>query len=179
VPEQNLALRKTRDGRFVARPPAQAIAMLNRLIMSEMETEHYFTLVLADVDLETGRVILSQAGHPHPALQRADGTVEFIGAGGLPVGLIDGAEFEQFEVQMGPGDRLLIHSDGVIECARQSGALLQEEGLAAILRDLRQTRGMALLESLIWKLSEFAGDAEFTDDISGVLLEFKGSGFPG
>ncbi|MBD11225.1 SpoIIE family protein phosphatase [uncultured Roseovarius sp.] len=179
VPEQNLALRKTRDGRFVARPPAQAIAMLNRLIMSEMETEHYFTLVLADVDLESGRVILSQAGHPHPAVQRADGTVEFIGAGGLPVGLIDGAEFEQFEVQMGPGDRLLIHSDGVIECAGQTGALLQEEGLAAILRELRQTRGMALLESLVWKLSEFAGDAEFNDDISGVLLEFKGSGFPG
>ncbi|MBW4973107.1 SpoIIE family protein phosphatase [Roseovarius mucosus] len=179
VPEQNLALRKTRDGRFVARPPAQAIAMLNRLIMSEMETEHYFTLVLADVDLESGRVILSQAGHPHPALQRADGTVEFVGAGGLPVGLIDGAEFEQFEVQMGPGDRLLIHSDGVIECAGQTGALLQEEGLAHILRDLRQTRGMALLESLIWKLSDFAGDADFDDDISGVLLEFKGSAFPG
>ena len=179
VPEQNLALRKTRDGRFVARPPAQAIAMLNRLIMSEMETEHYFTLVLADVDLESGLVILSQAGHPHPALQRADGTVEFVGAGGLPVGLIDGAEFEQFEVQMAPGDRLLIHSDGVIECAGQTGALLQEEGLAHILRDLRQTRGMALLESLIWKLSDFAGDADFDDDISGVLLEFKGSAFPG
>jgi len=179
VPEQNLALRKTRDGRFVARPPAEAIAMLNRLIMSEMETEHYFTLVLADVDLETGRVILSQAGHPHPALQRADGTVEFIGSGGLPVGLIDGAEFQQFEVMMAPGDRLLIHSDGVIECSGRSGDLLHDEGLARILRDLRQTRGMAFLESLLWKLSEFAGDSDFNDDISAVLLEFKGSPFPG
>ncbi len=153
--------------------------MLNRLIMSEMETEHYFTLVLADVDLETGRVILSQAGHPHPALQRADGTVEFIGSGGLPVGLIDGAEFQQFEVMMAPGDRLLIHSDGVIECSGRSGDLLHDEGLARILRDLRQTRGMAFLESLLWKLSEFAGDSDFNDDISAVLLEFKGSPFPG
>lgn len=179
VPEQNLALRKTADGCFVARPPSEVIANLNRLIMSEMETEHYFTLLLADVDLASGKVIMAQAGHPYPALQRANGQVEFVGLGGLPVGLIDGAEYQQFEVTMAPGDRLLIHSDGIIECADTSGALLDDMGLASILRDLRQTRGMACLESLIWKLSEFAGDADFADDVSAVLLEFKPSLFPG
>lgn len=179
VPEQNLALRKTRDGRFVARAPAQAVAMLNRLIMSEMETEHYFTFLLADVDLRSGRVTLAQAGHPHPAIQRADGRVEFVGSGGLPVGLIDSAEFQQFEVQMAPGDRLLIHSDGVTECAGRSGRLLDDSGLSGIMRDLRQTRGPSFLDSLLWKLSNFVGDRDFDDDISAVLLEFKPAPFPG
>lgn len=179
VPEQNLALRKTASGEFVARPPFEVIANLNRLIMSEMETEHYFTLLLAEVDLASGKVIMAQAGHPYPALQRANGQVEFVGRGGLPVGLIDGAEYQQFEVTMAPGDRLLIHSDGIIECAGTSGGLLDDSGLADILRDLRQTRGMACLESLIWKLSEFAGDADFADDVSAVLLEFKPNLFPG
>jgi len=179
VPEQNLALQKTRGGGFAPRPPAEAIAMLNRVIMSEMETEHYFTIALADVDLMSGHVIIAQAGHPYPALQRAGGAVEFIGQGGLPVGLIDAAEFQQFEVTMAPGDRLLIHSDGVTECAARNGALLDEAGLARILRDLRQTRGPAFLESLIWKLSDFAGDADFQDDISAVLLEFRPDPMPG
>ena len=179
VPEQNLALQKTRGGGFAPRPPAEAIAMLNRVIMSEMETEHYFTIALADVDLMSGHVIIAQAGHPYPALQRAGGAVEFIGQGGLPVGLIDAAEFQQFEVTMTPGDRLLIHSDGVTECAARNGALLDEAGLARILRDLRQTRGPAFLESLIWKLSDFAGDADFQDDISAVLLEFRPDPMPG
>ncbi len=179
VPEQNLALQKTRGGGFAPRPPAEAIAMLNRVIMSEMETEHYFTIALADVDLMRGHAIIAQAGHPYPALQRAGGTVEFIGQGGLPVGLIDAAEFQQFEVTMAPGDRLLIHSDGVTECAARDGALLDEAGLARILRDLRQTRGPAFLESLIWKLSDFAGDADFQDDISAVLLEFRPDPMPG
>ena len=173
VPEQNLALQKTRVGGFAPRPPAEAIAMLNRVIMSEMETEHYFTIALADVDLQSGQVIIAQAGHPYPALQRATGAVEFIGQGGLPVGLIDAAEFQQFEVTMAPGDRLLIHSDGVTECATRDGTLLDEDGLSRILRDLRQTRGRAFLESLIWRLSDFAGDADFQDDISAVLLEFR------
>ena len=179
VPEQNLALQKTRGGGFAPRPPAEAIAMLNRVIMSEMETEHYFTIALADVDLMRGHAIIAQAGHPYPALQRAGGTVEFIGQGGLPVWLIDAAEFQQFEVTMAPGDRLLIHSDGVTECAARDGALLDEAGLARILRDLRQTRGPAFLESLIWKLSDFAGDADFQDDISAVLLEFRPDPMPG
>lgn len=173
VPEQNLALRKTRGGNFVPRAPAQAIALLNRLIMSEMETEHYLTLLLADVDLRSGRATLAQAGHPHPAIQRADGTVEFVGSGGLPVGLIGDAEFQQFEVQLAPGDRLLIHSDGVTECADGAGRMLDDQGLSDILRDLRQTSGPAFLDSLMWKLSAFAGDHGFDDDISAILLEFK------
>ena len=74
---------------------------------------------------------------------------------------------------MKPGDRLMIHSDGVVECADLDGALLDDSGLTRILKDLRQTRGMACLESVIWKLSEFAGDQDFADDVSAILLEFK------
>lgn len=179
APEQNLALRKTENGSFTARPPAEVLGLLNRLIMSEMQTEHYFTIALADADLETGKVILAQAGHPHPALQRADGRVEFIGQGGLPVGLFDDARFDQVEISMASGDRLLLYSDGVTECAAPDGHLLDDAGLAAILHALRQTRGMAVLESLMWKLSDFAGDADFNDDISAVLLEFRSGPGPG
>ena len=175
APDQNVALRKIENGDYEPRPPSETIATLNRLILSEMETELYFTLLLADVNLETGKVIMAQAGHPYPALQRANGRVEFLGTGGLPVGLIDGAQYEQFEIAMNAGDRLMIHSDGVVECADPTGALLDDVGLGSILHDLRQTHGMACLESLIWKLADFAGDDDFTDDVSAVLLEFKPS----
>lgn len=174
-PDQNIALERAADGALRPRPPAVTVAALNQLILSDLETEHYFTLLLADVDLETGRVVMAQAGHPYPALQRANGTVEFIGPGGLPVGLIEGATYQQFETDLRPGDRLLIHSDGVVECADPAGRLLDDGGLAGILADLRQTRGMACLESLVWKLADFAGDDRFADDVSAVLLEFNPS----
>lgn len=172
-PEQNVALERNASGDFVPRPPAETIKILNQLFLSEIETELYFTMVLADVDLETGRVSMAQAGHPHPVVQRASGAVEVLGRGGLPVGLIDGAEYDQFDVSMGPGDRLMICSDGVVECADDAGNLLGDDGFAAMLAELRQTRGTACLESIIWKLSNFAGDEDFTDDVSAVLLEFK------
>lgn len=173
APEQNIALRRLSDGRYAPRSPGQTIAALNDLFLSEMETEHYFTLLLADVDLATGRVAMAQAGHPYPAVQRANGTVETVGCGGLPVGLIPGAEFEEFEVWLAPGDRLMIHSDGVTECAAPDGTLLDDRGLARMLRELRGARAMACLESLVWKLADFAGDDGFTDDVSAILLEIK------
>lgn len=172
-PEQNIALMRDAGGDFIPRPPAETLAALNSRVLSDMQTEHYCTILLADVNLETGQVVMAQAGHPYPAVQRAGGRVEFVGAGGYPVGLIDGAEYEQFEIRLAPGDRLMIHSDGVVECADRRGAPLGEAGLSRILGELDRTHGMAALESLVWKLTAYSGDQDFADDVSAVLLEFK------
>ena len=175
APDQNVALKRTSSGRYVPRPPAETLAMLNQLILNEIETEHYFTMLLADVYLDTGKIVMAQAGHPYPALQRADGQVEMIGVGGLPVGLIEGANYDEFEVTLSAGDRLMVHSDGIVECADPQGKLFGDEGVADMLGQLRQTHSMACLESIVWKLTEFAGDQDFGDDVSAVLLEFKPS----
>ena len=170
----NVALKKTPDGKVEPRSPAEAITKLNSLVLEEMETEHYFTLLLGILNLETGEMVASQAGHPHPAIQRANGSVEFIGYGGLPVGLIPGAEFEDFECRLSPGDRMLILSDGVTECPNPAGDLFDDDGLEAFLRAHPDVSGAKLLETLVWELARFADDEDFPDDVSGVLLEFSG-----
>lgn len=169
----NVALRQSADGGVEPRPPAEAISNLNNLVLQEMETEHYFTLLLAIVDLQSGHVIASQAGHPYPAIQRADGTIEFVGAGGLPVGLIPGAQYEEFEFTLSKGDRVLILSDGVTECPNPAGSLLDDAGLAKIMRKNAGIKGTAFLEALLWDLTGFAGEIDFPDDVSGVLFEQK------
>ena len=172
APEHNIAMRKTSDGRYVPRPPARAVEMLNRMVLDEMATEHYFTLLLADVDIRDGTVRFAQAGHPHPVIQRRDGRVEPAGTGGLPVGLIPGATFEQSQIALGPGERMLIQSDGITECAAPDGSLLNDEGLMDMLAGMRGTAGSDLLATLMTRLSDYCGHTELTDDISAVLLEF-------
>lgn len=170
--KQNMALAQDAHGHVRVRPPEEVAEHLNGLLLDEIETDHYFTLLLAIVDLETGHVRFTQAGHPHPMVQRASGQIEVVGPGGLPVGLIPGATFEGAEVQLAPGDRLLIASDGLTECADRSGVQLGEDGLHDMLHQNQDVRGLALLDSMLTGLEAYTGGGGFADDVSAVLLEF-------
>ena len=139
-----------------------------------METEHYFTLLLADVNLVTGEMVWAQAGHPFPAVQRADGSVEQKGTGGFLVGLLPNVTFEQYQINLNKGDRVLILSDGVTECPSSDGGMFGEEGLEELMHDLRDTKGAAFFDALIWNLTCFAESDDFPDDVSGILFEFSG-----
>ncbi|MCB2137068.1 MAG: SpoIIE family protein phosphatase [Rhodobacteraceae bacterium] len=172
-PEQNLALVQTHSGSYDARAPEELAKMLNQMILREMQTETYLTLAYAELDLATGDVALVQAGHPHPAVQRANGAVEFLGAGGMPIGLIEAATYERVETRLAPGDRLLLMSDGVTEAENASGAQLGEDGLAILMDRCGGSAGPDYLETLIWHLSEFSA-GEFLDDVSAALVEFQG-----
>tara|TARA_R110000751_G_scaffold148620_1_gene253430 strand:- start:501 stop:1787 length:1287 start_codon:yes stop_codon:yes gene_type:complete len=173
APEQNVALEPLGDGSYRTRPPLAVMQTINNLVLNEMDTEHYFTMLLADVDLSTGKVALAQAGHPHPVVQRRSGQIETVGPGGFPVGLVHDAQFSQFDVQLHRGDRLLLCSDGVTECPNVDAELLDEAGLETIMADLHGIKGPAFFEALVWKLSEFAGNQDFPDDVSGVLFEYQ------
>ncbi|WP_315900453.1 PP2C family protein-serine/threonine phosphatase [Maritimibacter alkaliphilus] len=174
TPDQNVALAPAPGGGYCPRPPDEVAARLNRLMLEEMETEHYVTLLLAFADMTTGRVHMVQAGHPHPLVQRRSGRVETVGQGGLPVGLLAGARYESVEVRLQPGDRLVIPSDGITECPDAAGRLLGEAGLARMLRGLRGLGGTAVLESLLWMLGEHNVQRDFPDDVSAVLLDYTG-----
>jgi sigma-B regulation protein RsbU (phosphoserine phosphatase) len=171
APEQNIALVTGPGGQRDGRPPEQVAQALNRLLLDDIQTEQYLTLLYADVDLLTGETALVQAGHPHPAVQRANGTVEFIGAGGLPVGLIAGARYDRVTLSLAPGDRLLLMSDGITECVDAVGNQLGEAGLADLATANAALGGMTFLNSIVRGLHVFAGAPDFADDISAVLLE--------
>ena len=174
APDQNVALRKNAQGQYVPRRPDEVVADLNDLVLDEMETEHYFTLLLCFVELETGEIVMSQAGHPHPAVQRATGEIEQTGTGGFPVGLLSGVGFERFSLTLNRGDRILILSDGVTECPSPDAGMLGEEGLTKLMHEMADLRGPAFLEALIWRLAEFNGGEDFPDDVSAILFEYQG-----
>ncbi len=173
-PDGNLALIVGGEAAIDAWPPELVAARLNRLVLEVMQVDQYFTCVYADADLHTGRVHMVQAGHPHPVILSPDGSSRRVGNGGLPVGLIPGAQYLRIEVQLQAGERLLLMSDGFTECRDPAGAELGEEGLVAIAQRHADLEGEKLLDALLWEVEGYTGGDELADDLSAVLFEFRG-----
>ncbi len=173
-PGTNVALERSGDGIYML-PPSEICRRLNAMFMAEVDTEHYFTIAIADIDLRTRTVTICQAGHPHPALISAGGEVSFVGHGGFPIGLIEDAQYDDFEIRLGPGERVLLYSDGFTECPDPDGGQLDEDGLAALIARHNGERGDRLLAALRWELGMMVDDRDLPDDVSAALIEFQDS----
>lgn len=171
--EENLALERQGEG-FEFLPPRLMAERLNARMVAQQGVTEYLTLAYAHVQQDTGIARFVQAGHPPPLLLRRDGEAAFIGSGGLPIGLIEGARFEDHEVALEPGDRLLLYTDGFTEAVLPDGTMLDGDGLLALVRSIPEDRkGPAFLDALHDVLREKLGDgAEFDDDLSAALLEY-------
>ncbi len=173
-PEQNIALEQRFDRFYAMREPSLTARMLNQRLAADPGVEEYLTMGYVAADLATGRIRLVQAGHSPALLLRANGESEFIGDGGLPIGLVDDVSYDQHEFRMRSGDLLLLYSDGFTEAVMNSGEMLGEEGLAEMFKESAANgSGPELMEDMFWRLtSKMENSDKLGDDVSAALLEF-------
>ncbi|EYD76382.1 response regulator [Rubellimicrobium mesophilum DSM 19309] len=147
---------------------AEAIATLN-----DDWPEHlpYFTVIMGELRPEEGRGCLVQAGHPPPLLLRHSGVVEMIGDGGLPIGVMRGATFDVVAFGFGPGDRLLVYSDGLSEAENPSGQPFTEERLLDLVRRNLRLPTADLLSEVARTVQDWRGSASAEDDMTLLVLE--------
>lgn len=158
------AVLKRRSGETLA----ETVARIN---LDWPEHLPFFTMVLGELNPESGQGVLIQAGHPPPILLRSTGEVEQIGDGGLPVGVISGATYEEVRFSFGLGDRLIVYSDGVTETENPEGQAFSEERLLDSVRNLGRMPTDNLLSHLIEELRLWRSLESFEDDVTVLILE--------
>ena len=145
---------------------------INRALCGNRALRTFVTFFYAVIDTITRTLTFSNAGHNPPILVRADGSVERLSVGGLVLGVRQSALYEQREMRIVAGDRLVLFTDGLTEAENAAGVDFGDERLVETVVSYRDQPAGALLEQVFAKVREFTG-GRFTDDATLITIAIR------
>jgi serine phosphatase RsbU (regulator of sigma subunit) len=148
--------------------PEDFLAAANEVVVDEIETGKFITMIYVLFDPATGAVASASAGHPAARLVSAGGEVGELKGRGLALGIEPDQEYEAARDELAPGTTVVLYTDGVIE-ARRDGELYGEERLDDLLRRRAGLGSQELAEAVLADCRSFAG-GELSDDCAVVCL---------
>jgi serine phosphatase RsbU (regulator of sigma subunit) len=150
------------------------VIRLNRYACAHsLEGRRFTTAVLSDYDPETRNMNYVNAGHNAPILRRANGGIEKLEAGGLPLGIRANAEFEIGAIDLKPGDALIYYTDGVVEAFNEAGNEFGEARWLEAIRTLPDGNAQQSLQFLMQHVDEYVGSTRQSDDITCLVFRCK------
>jgi len=150
-------------------PPAHLCARVNRAALPHVGADRFITFFYGLLDASTRRLAYVNAGHNPPFLVHRDGSYSRLRDGGPVLALVPNWECQTGTVELAPGDRLILFTDGITESTDAQGEEFQEERLIAMVTALRHFRPDVIREEIIAALREFNGE-QWNDDATLLVM---------
>jgi len=148
------------------RDPVVLSGHLNEFLIKSVEMGKFVTSFLAFADSRAGTLDYVNAGHNPPLLLRADGSHASLEAGGLMFGVLPGAPYEAGHTTFGPGDLLVLYTDGVTEGANRAQEQWGDERLLDTVRRGVSRPCGGLVREVTEAVRTFEGEAGPADDVT-------------
>jgi PAS domain S-box-containing protein len=156
------------------RDPAKAIFDANNIITADSKSGMFVTLFFGTLREEDRSLTYVNAGHNPPVVYRSrDGALEELMPTGIVLGAVENREFFSRTITIGPGDVVVMYTDGVTEAINAREELFGEERLGAIIRNNAHRSSREILDQILHGVQEFTGDMPQFDDIT--LLVIRGT----
>jgi phosphoserine phosphatase RsbU/P len=156
------------------RRPAQVAAELNRRFRAGENGGLYLTMILCVLDITTGQLHLTAAGHPAPLILRGGDLVSLPPTGGFPIAMLDVAHYDEHCIQLQPSDRVCLFSDGVPDQTGQDGDPFGADRLREALVRRQAVPADHVVADVVAELTAWAGPGSFEDDVSLVVIDWAG-----
>ena len=151
----------------------KVLELVNHQLCEGNEESFFVTAWLGILNIQTGLVEYANAGHNPPIHLHGDTGTYVAGDTGLVLAAMDGMTYTKEQLQLEPGDRILLYTDGVTESVTGDMRAYGEERLLDM---VKETRGICPQEAVVFikkDIEEFVGEAEQFDDITMLLLELE------
>jgi serine phosphatase RsbU (regulator of sigma subunit) len=155
--------------------PAEILTATNRAICENNPQDMFVTVWLGVLELSTGNLTAVNAGHEYPAVKRADGRFEVIKTKhSLFIGGMDDVTYKEYELDLKPGDKIFVYTDGLPEATDSAGEMLGMDRMTDALNEYLDEKPRPLIEGMRESVNKFVKDAEQFDDITMMCLEYNG-----
>jgi len=151
--------------------PADALRRTNRILVDELHTALFITALVGRLDVGTGRVSIANAGHEPPLLIPGDGgPITTIEGGGPMLGMFSPLDLTEIEVELRPGDKLLLYTDGVTDALTSTGQRFGKERMIATVDAARAGSAHDIVQTLSAAVSGFCEGVVPADDVTIVAV---------
>jgi len=148
---------------------AEKITRLNKATTAHTPDNRFITFFMTVADPATGELVFTNAGHNPPVLVRAKGGFDLLGGGGMILGILPMAQYEEFRIKMEHGDTLVLFSDGVTEAVNPSDEDFGEQRLADLVASMKGRSAHEIMEAVHTEVARFTQGAPPADDITVVV----------
>jgi phosphoserine phosphatase RsbU/P len=155
--------------------PGEILARLNAEICRDNESCMFVTLFCAILNIRTGQVDYSNGGHNPPYYLHHGGVSPLENAGGRALGVVEQSPYLSGRVVLGPGEALLLYTDGITEAMDSSETLYSDRRLERFLATNRSSSPRQIIGDLVSDVKHFAGGAPQSDDITVLALLYFGT----
>jgi sigma-B regulation protein RsbU (phosphoserine phosphatase) len=149
--------------------PEELCERVNTILCGHISEGRFISFFYCVVDSEVGSLTYANAGHFPPALIKADGTLIRLTSGGPVLGVLPAGTYESGSVGFGPGDRLILYTDGITEARSDTDEEFGDDRLLSMALEHRACSAPALQARLVDAVATFTG-RRFTDDATLIVL---------
>lgn len=151
--------------------PAPTLARANTIIYGDTASDLFVTVFYALWHSATRTLTYANGGHNPPLLIRADGSAELLTGHGIALGVLQHISFDQQQVELAPGDTLIMYTDGVTEAVNEAYAEFGLRRLQLVAQANHTLPAAGIADAITDALRDHAGPAPPTDDTTFVILK--------
>ena len=146
---------------------------VNSLLHESTERDKFVTLFYGVLDWKNRSLSFSNAGHNPPLLLRAGGGLEYLLEGGVALGVLPDARYEERPLALRPGDVLVLYTDGISEAESPTGEQFGTGRLETCVQRHADRSANEILKGVVDEVTAWAGERGPTDDLTLVVLKAK------
>ena len=150
----------------------------NEALCANNQAEMFVTVWVGILEISTGKITCANAGHEYPVMYTKEDTGEFElikDRHGFVIGGMECTKYKEYELQMKPGDKLFVYTDGLPEATDADGQMFTTEKMVETLNTVAQGSPKEVLRTVKDAVNAFVGDAEQFDDLTMLCLEYRGT----